>query len=65
MRESQPILHFSGKSIPKPLSNTVKENKSDVEYKESWCDPRLPKTQKEEQTVKPPVAQKKNRGRRM
>jgi hypothetical protein len=42
-----------------------KENKADVEYKESWGDPRLPKAPKEEQKVKPPVVQKKNRGRRM
>jgi hypothetical protein len=42
-----------------------KENKADAEYKESWSDPRLPKAPKEKQTVKPPVVQKKNRGRRM
>jgi hypothetical protein len=42
-----------------------KENKADAEYKESWSDPRLPKTPKEEQKVKPPVVQKKNRGRKM
>ncbi len=41
-----------------------KENKSDTEYKESWEDPRLPKSQKEEQKVKPPVVQKKNRGQK-
>lgn len=40
-----------------------KENKSDTEYKESWGDPRVPKTKKEEekqQIVIPKV--KKNRG---
>jgi hypothetical protein len=42
-----------------------KENKSDTEYRESWSDPRLPKAPKEEQKVKPPVVQKKNRGRKM
>ncbi|MDR2968179.1 MAG: DUF3945 domain-containing protein [Tannerellaceae bacterium] len=42
-----------------------KENKVDAEYRESWSDPRLSKAQKEEQKVKPLVAQKKNRGRRM
>lgn len=41
-----------------------KENKSDTEYKESWEDPRLPKSQKEEQKVKLPVVQKKNRGQK-
>lgn len=39
-----------------------KENKADAEYKESWGDPRLAKEQKEEQKVKPPTVQKKNRG---
>jgi hypothetical protein len=39
-----------------------KENKSDVEYKESWGDPRLPKAPREEQKMKPPAVQKKNRG---
>ncbi len=42
-----------------------KENKSDAEYRESWSDPRLPKAPKEEQRIKPPVVQKKNRGRKM
>ena len=41
-----------------------KENKSDTEYKESWNDPRLPKTQKEEPKTKQPIVQQKNRGRK-
>jgi len=41
-----------------------KENKSDAEYKESWDDPRLPKVKKEEQQIKQPTIQKKNRGRK-
>ncbi len=42
-----------------------KNNKSDAEYNESWGDPRLPKTQKKEQKIKPPVGRKKNRVRKM
>lgn len=41
-----------------------KENKSDTDYQESWSDPRLPKTQKEEQKPKQPIVQQKNRGRK-
>ncbi len=41
-----------------------KENKADTEYKESWDDPRLPKTPKEEQKPKQPIIQQKNRGRK-
>jgi hypothetical protein len=41
-----------------------KKNKSDSEYKESWSDPRLPKSQKEEQKPKQPIVQQKNRGRK-
>lgn len=39
-----------------------KENKANTEYTESWGDPRLSKEPKEEQDVKPPAIQKKNRG---
>ncbi len=42
-----------------------KENKSDSEYKESWSNPRLPKPQKEEKTIKPPTIQERKRGRKM
>lgn len=46
-----------------------KENKADTEYKESWDDPRLPKTQKEEQKPKNTQQQipnsEKKRGRKM
>lgn len=46
-----------------------KENKSDAEYKESWGDPRLPKSQKEEQKPKNTQRQipnsEKKRGRKM
>ncbi|MBP9481561.1 MAG: relaxase/mobilization nuclease domain-containing protein [Parabacteroides sp.] len=41
-----------------------KANKSDTDYQESWSDPRLPKTQKEEQKTKQPIVQQKNRGRK-
>jgi len=41
-----------------------KENKSNTEYKESWSDPRLPKTPKEEQKPKQPIVQQKNRGQK-
>ncbi|MDR1502570.1 MAG: relaxase/mobilization nuclease domain-containing protein [Prevotella sp.] len=41
-----------------------KENKSDTRYKESWSDPRLPGTQKEEQKPRQPIIQKKNRGQK-
>jgi hypothetical protein len=41
-----------------------KANKSDVDYQESWRDPRLPKTQKEEQKPKQPIVQQKNRERK-
>lgn len=42
-----------------------KENKSDSDYQESWSDPRLPKTPKEEQQPKQPIVQQqKNRGRK-
>lgn len=41
-----------------------KKNKADAEYKESWDDPRLPKTPKEEQKPKQPITQQKNRGRK-
>lgn len=39
-----------------------KENKEDTEYKELWRDPRSPKTQKEEQKIKPLTVRKKNTG---
>ncbi|MDL2214613.1 relaxase/mobilization nuclease domain-containing protein [Dysgonomonas sp. OttesenSCG-928-M03] len=43
-----------------------KENKSDMEYKESWDDPRLPKPQKvEKKPDMPTIIQKKSRGRGM
>lgn len=42
-----------------------KENKSDAEYKESWRDPRVEKSQKTEQKPPQPVVQKKNRGQKM
>jgi hypothetical protein len=47
-----------------------KTNKSDTEYQESWSDPRLPKTQKQEEKqeetkLKVPKVQEKKRGRRM
>lgn len=42
-----------------------KESKTDIEYKESFGDPRLPKNQKVEEKPEPPTIQKKNRGRRM
>jgi hypothetical protein len=38
-----------------------KENKSDSEYKESWGDPRVPKSQKTEKKPQSPTIQKKNR----
>ncbi len=41
-----------------------KANKFDTDYQESWSDPRLPKTQKEEQKPKQPIVQQKNRGRK-
>lgn len=42
-----------------------KDNKSDSDYQESWSDPRLPKTPKEEQKPKQPIVQQqKNRGRK-
>lgn len=40
-----------------------KEKKADNEYKESWDDPRVPKTQKNESKFKPSTIQKKKRGR--
>jgi Relaxase/Mobilisation nuclease domain. len=42
-----------------------KTNKSDVEYQESWDDPRLPKSQKSEQKQIQPNIPKNNRGRKM
>lgn len=42
-----------------------KENKSDSEYKESFIDPRAPKTQKSGQKLERPIIQKKNWGRKM
>lgn len=42
-----------------------KTNKSDTDYQESWDDPRLPKPENEEQKIKPPNIQQKNRGRKM
>lgn len=41
-----------------------KTNKSDTDYLESWDDPRLPKSPKEEQKLKQPIVQKKNIGRK-
>jgi len=41
-----------------------KENKADAGYKESWSDPRLPGTQKEEQKPRQAVSPKKNRGQK-
>jgi len=42
-----------------------KTNKSDSEYKESWDDPRLPKSQKLEQEQTQPNIPKNNRGRKI
>jgi predicted transcriptional regulator len=44
-----------------------KENKSDMEYKESWSDPRLAKQEQnpEETKRKAPKVQEKKRGRKM
>ena len=41
-----------------------KENKADAGYKESWSDPGLPGTQKEEQKPRQPIIPKKNRGQK-
>ncbi|MDL2322850.1 DUF3945 domain-containing protein [Bacteroidales bacterium OttesenSCG-928-A17] len=41
-----------------------KENKIDADYKESWDDPRLPKTEKGELKIKTPKILQKNRGRK-
>lgn len=41
-----------------------KENESDIEYKESWNDPRVPKEQKIGQKPPQPVIQKKNKGQK-
>lgn len=41
-----------------------KENKADAEYKESWSDPRLPETQKNEQKPHQPNIQKKGKGQK-
>lgn len=38
-----------------------KENKSDAEYKESWGNPKISKTQKVEGKISPPCIQEKNR----
>lgn len=58
------VKWFGGVNYAYPFLG--KTNKSDAEYKESWNDPRLPKTQKEEQKQKPkqPIIQQKNRGRK-
>ena len=44
-----------------------KTNKSDVEYKESWDDPRVPKEKKIDRSQKqvPPIIQKKNKGKKL
>jgi len=42
-----------------------KTDKSDSEYKESWGDPRLPKSQKPEQKQIQPNITKNNRGRKI
>ncbi|NDV94289.1 hypothetical protein D0T84_05060 [Dysgonomonas sp. 521] len=42
-----------------------KSNRSDVEYKESWSDPRIKKEKKVEVKPKQPTIHKKNRGRKM
>ncbi|WP_242052509.1 DUF3945 domain-containing protein [Dysgonomonas sp. GY75] len=43
-----------------------KSDKSDMEYKESWDDPRLPKPQKvEKKPDMPTIIQKKNKGRKI
>lgn len=41
-----------------------KENKADIEYKESWSDPRLPQPLKAEQKTKQPTIRQKNQGRK-
>ncbi len=42
-----------------------KTDKADMKYRESWSDPRLPKTQKEKMNPKSPIIQKRNKGKRM
>ncbi|MDH6340925.1 hypothetical protein M2449_003962 [Dysgonomonas sp. PF1-16] len=42
-----------------------KADTSDSDYQESWDDPCLPKTQKEDQKPRQPIVQKKSRGRGM
>ncbi len=41
-----------------------KENKADIEYKESFHDPRVPKEKKLEMKTKQSIVQQKNRGRK-
>lgn len=42
-----------------------KANKTDSQYQESWDDPRLPKSQKNESEQKQPIIPKRNRGKKM